>query len=72
MQNFGAESGLLVSWAGFKGSVDKELPAKFFRVRLWDQDALIDELLQCYDLLDEELRSELPFKRIWAVVDSEQ
>src|SRR5690554_182932 len=71
MQNFGAESGLLVSWAGFKGSVDKELPAQFFRVRLWDQDALIDELLECYDTLDEELRAELPFKRVWAIADSE-
>jgi restriction system protein len=71
MQNFGAESGLLVSWAGFKGSVDKELPAQFFRVRLWDQDALIDELLECYDMLGEELRAELPFKRVWAIADSE-
>lgn len=71
MQNFSAESGLLVSWAGFKGSVDKELPAQFFRVRLWDQDALIDELLECYDTLNEELRAELPFKRVWAIADSE-
>ncbi|MEO0645827.1 MAG: restriction endonuclease [Cyanobacteria bacterium J06650_10] len=71
MQNFGAEFGLLVSWAGFRGSVDKELPAQFFRVRLWDQDALIDELLECYDSLEEELRAELPFKRVWAIVDSE-
>lgn len=71
MQNFGAQFGLLVSWAGFKGSVDKELPAQFFRVRLWDQDTLIDELLACYDSLDEELRSELPFKRVWAIADLE-
>ena len=71
MQNFSAEFGLLVSWGGFKRSVDKELPTQFFRVRLWDQDALIDELLECYDSLDEELRAELPFKRVWAIADSE-
>ncbi|MGD1932464.1 MAG: restriction endonuclease [Leptolyngbyaceae cyanobacterium] len=71
MQNFGAESGLLVSWSGFKGSVDKELPAQFFRVRLWDQDALIEELLACYESLEEELKAELPFKRVWAIANSE-
>ncbi len=71
MQNFGAESGLLVSWSGFKGSVDKELPAQFFRVRLWDQDALIQELLGCYEKLDDEIKTELPFKRVWAIATSE-
>lgn len=69
MQNFGAEAGLLVSWSGFKGSVDKELPTHFFRVRLWDQDTLIEELLSCYEKLDEELKAELPFKRMWAIAN---
>lgn len=67
MQNYRAEAGLLVSWSGFKTSVDKELPAQFFRVRLWDQDALIEEIFACYDQLDEELRADLPLKRVWAI-----
>ncbi len=71
MQNFGAEYGLLVSSGGFKSSVDKELPAQFFRVRLWDQDALIEELFACYDRLDEDLRAELPLKRVWAMASEE-
>jgi restriction system protein len=71
MQNFHAEQGLLVSWGGFKSSVDKEIPAQFFRVRLWDQKALIDEILQHYDKLDEELRAELPLKRVWTVATEE-
>ncbi len=71
MQNFGADSGLLVSWSGFKGSVDKELPSQFFRVRLWDQDTLIEELLGCYEKLDEELKAELPFKRVWTIANPE-
>jgi restriction system protein len=71
MQNFGADRGLLVSWGGFKASVDKELPAQFFRVRLWDQDALIEEIFACYDRLDEDLRAELPLKRIWALASEE-
>lgn len=65
MQNFNADNGLLVSWAGFKTSVDKEKAMQFFRVRLWDQDDIIRELISVYDKLDDELKVELPIKRIW-------
>jgi len=34
MQNVQASHGLLVSWGGFKSSVDKEEATQFFRVRL--------------------------------------
>ena len=67
MQHVQAEQGLLVSWGGFRSTVDRETPAQFFRVRLWDQDAIIDELLAQYDHLDAELRAELPLKRVWTV-----
>jgi restriction system protein len=67
MQNVHAEQGLLVSWGGFKSSIDKEIPAQFFRVRLWNQKDLIDQLLEHYDTLDADLRAELPLKRIWVV-----
>lgn len=72
MQNVQAEQGLLVSWGGFKSSVDREVPAQFFRVRLWDQDALIVELLAHYDKLNEDLRAELPLKRIWTLALAEE
>jgi len=71
MQNVQADQGLLVAWGGFKSSVDKEAPTQFFRVRLWDQDDLIDQLLAHYDKLSEELRAELPLKRVWTVATSE-
>ena len=67
MQNVQADQGLLVSWGGFKSSVEKEVPQQFFRVRLWDQDSLIGEILANYEKLDEDLQTELPLKRIWTV-----
>lgn len=67
MQNVHADQGLLVAWGNFKSSVDKEAPTQFFRVRLWDQDALIDQLLLHYDRLSDEIRAELPLKRVWTV-----
>jgi restriction system protein len=72
MQNVHAERGLLVSWGGFKSTVEREEAVQFFRVRLWDQDKLIEELLANYDRLDEDLRAELPLKRIWTVASQEQ
>jgi restriction system protein len=71
MQNVQADQGLLVSWGGFKSSIDREIPAQFFRVRLWDQDDLVDALLNNYDKLDEDLRTDIPLKRIWTVADVE-
>ncbi|TCL75300.1 restriction system protein [Hydrogenispora ethanolica] len=72
MQNFNADQGLLVSWGGFKSSIDKEIPAQFFRVRLWDQQSIIDELLRYYDKLDEDIKAEIPLKRIWTLAISEE
>jgi len=59
---------LLVSRDGFKSSIDKEEAIQFFRVRLWDQDDLIDRILAHYDKLDEGIRTDLPLKQIWVVV----
>jgi restriction system protein len=68
MQTVGADQGLLVSWGGFKSTVVRELPQHFFKVRLWDQTTLLDQLFQHYDGLNEEIRAEIPLKRIWTVV----
>ena len=67
MQNMQAQYGLLVSWGGFKSTVDRERATQFFRVRLWDQANLIEQLLRHYNELDEDLQAELPLKRIWTV-----
>jgi restriction system protein len=67
MQKVGAEQGLLVAWGGFKDTVDRERAQQFFRVRLWDADDVVDQILDHYDRLPEDVRAELPLKRIWTV-----
>lgn len=64
---FGADEGLFVSWGGYKNNVHKELAASFFRVRLWSQADLLEALYECYDRLDDDLRAELPLKKIWTL-----
>jgi restriction system protein len=67
MQNVHAEQGLLVSWGGFRSSVERETASQFFRVRLWDAEDVIEQLLAQYDRLPAEIRQELPLKQIWTV-----
>jgi restriction system protein len=36
-------------------------------VRLWTQKELLEALFQHYDDLDEDMKAEIPLKRIWTV-----
>lgn len=72
MQDVQADQGLLVCWGGFKPTIKREASRLFFKVRLWDQNDLIDHFLAHYDKLDEDLRAELPLKRIWTVAAAEE
>jgi len=71
MSNVDADQGLLVSWGGFKSSVEREASTQYFRVRLWDSDALVENLLAHYDKLSDEIRAEIPLQRVWTLVVSE-
>ncbi|RMF72903.1 MAG: restriction endonuclease [Acidobacteria bacterium] len=64
---FGAQEGLFVAWGGYRRNVQKELAASFFRVRLWSQSELLEALFKHYQDLDDDLKAELPLKRIWSV-----
>lgn len=72
MGNFGANQGLLVAWGGFKDSVVREARRLFFEIRLWDADNLVDALLENYERLPEDIKTELPLKRIWTLVPEEE
>jgi restriction system protein len=72
LKNFGAEQGLLVSWGGFNQNVLSEARRLYFGIRLWDSGDVINALLDNYERLPEEMRAELPLKRIWTLVPEEQ
>jgi len=65
MSNYGADYGMLVSWNGFKNSVIREIPKQFFKVRLWDAKTIIQEIFLNYDKLSDEVKADIPLKRIW-------
>jgi restriction system protein len=72
MDTFGAESGLIVSWGGFRGVVEKEATRQYFKIRLWDSDNLVQMIQENYDKLPEDIQTELPLKRIWILLPEEE
>jgi restriction system protein len=71
MQSVAADQGLFVSWSGFKSTVVKEVPSQFFKVRLWNANDLIEQLLANYEKLDPDIKAEIPLKRIWTIATPE-
>jgi restriction system protein len=71
MKNFQADHGLLVSWGGFSGTVPKETATRFFEIRLWNSDDLIQMIQTHYDAISDEVKADLPMKRIWMMVPEE-
>ncbi len=69
MQRVHATQGLLVAWGGFTKDAIQESKSQFFTIRLWDQGNIIDEVIKNYDKFDDELKTELPLKQIWTLVD---
>jgi restriction system protein len=68
MTTYKARQGLLVSWNGFNQRVLSEGKLSFFMVRFWDADDVIRAIFDTYEKLSDELRAELPLKRVWALV----
>jgi restriction system protein len=71
MQRVNAKQGLLVGWGGFTKDAIQEARGVFFSMRLWDQGALLNETLKYYEQLEDELKAELPLKRIWTLVEEQ-
>ena len=66
-----ATHGLLVSWGGFKKSVYTEAKDDVFKIRLWDSQKIIQELLRNYSYLPTEIKNIIPLKQIWILTELE-
>ena len=72
VQDTQAHHGLLVSWAGFRRTVDARRN-EFFRIRLWGRTQIQStRCLKAYERLPEEFRAELALRRIWTLVPNEE
>jgi len=71
MSSINASHGLLVSWAGFKNTVEKEARKDAFQIKLWGPQQLIEQLLKNYEKIDPEIKAKMPLKSIWTLSTSE-
>ena len=67
MSNHKADYGMLVSWGGFKSTIQQEEANQFFKVRLWTHREIVKEFLRHYEDLPEDIREAIPLKRIWII-----
>ena len=72
MNNFGAEHALIVSWGGFNKVAFKEAARAPFSMKLWDSEDVVRMLQTYYDQLPDDIKAELPLKRIWVLIPSEE
>lgn len=71
LEKFDADNGLLVSLNGFKSGVKKQCRDAFFKIRLWDEDDLLEALFEVYDKLPEAIQAQMPLQRNWILVQTE-
>lgn len=71
MSKVRADQGLLISWGGFTNKTIQESRDAFFSLRLWDAGDLIEAIFKHYERFSDELKAELPLKRIWGLVIEE-
>ena len=71
MKNFEATNGLVVSWGGFNSAALREGRRLFFTVKLWDSEDLIRHIIENYDQLSDDIKIEIPLKKIWTLLPEE-
>ena len=71
MSSLKATHGLLVSWGGFKSTVNRAAINDRFLVKLWGPQEILEQLFEVYPKIDPEIRVKLPLKRIWALSTTE-
>lgn len=68
----GADQALLVAFGGLNRKASELLMNQQYKVKVWDADAVLNELLDVYDKVDEEIKEMLPLKQVWTLANPEE
>jgi restriction system protein len=63
---------LLVAFGGINGPAKQLLNNQQFRVKVWDSDELVENLLEVFIELDPDIASEIPLQRVWTLSVSQE
>lgn len=65
-----ADYGLIVAWGGLTSAARQEVMSKRFRLKVWDDQDVIQAVLKNYPQLASTVAQALPLKQIWVPVDA--
>ncbi|MCV7500889.1 restriction endonuclease, partial [Micrococcus luteus] len=64
-----ADQALLVAWGGVTRPAELEFKRDRTTMRIWDADALLDQLFLTYDRLPASTRARIPLQQVWVLED---
>ena len=64
-----ADQALLVAWNGITAPAARSMRDLNLRMRLWEASDVVDAVLRNYDRLPDDIRAQLPLRRIWTLSD---
>lgn len=62
-----ADQGLLVAWGGITKDARSEIRKDRLTMRVWDAEALLDQIFDVYEDLPKRIRDEIPLIRAWVL-----
>jgi restriction system protein len=69
MSTIGADQALLVAFGGVNKPAAELLTNQQFKVKVWDADTVVEELLKEYPRLDPEIQELIPLRTIWTLAN---
>jgi restriction system protein len=60
-----------MAWGGATNEAMREAQDAFFSIRIRDQGNILDEVFKYYQLFDDDLKAELPLKKVCSLVQEE-
>lgn len=69
MTQHSADQALLVAWGGVTRPAELEFKRDRTKMRVWDADALLDQLFLTYDRLPTATRARIPLQQVWVLED---
>ena len=70
VKRYQADYGLLVAWGGVNNKAEQEIKTSYFSTRLWQEDEIVKETMKHYEKFSDELKTEMPLKRTWILVEN--
>lgn len=64
-----ADQALLVAWGGVTRPAEMEFKRDRTSMRVWDADALLDQVFLTYDRLPAATRARIPLRQVWVLDD---